>query len=782
MNLCIKLILKNMRKNKTRTIVTVSGIVLSTILILSLGFGFSTIRRYRFDKIANEIGSYHVTYHQLPKEDYQKILQNENVEKVRFFKKNSEIKETKFWIYETNGLELSKIHLKEGKYPTKEGQILLPESTQTIYGAIGSTVEIDQHTYQISGFYSEHLLTNPEKKLYTFKETPTEEGLYEYEVTFKNIENLKEQVLALGDLLDLPFSIESKWHEQEEINHDLFVMYGETEELSGIIDTLILVISLSCLSFACILVIYNAFAISVNEQRKFYGMLSSIGITPRKRFFMVLIEATIYAFIAIPIGFLLSIIFMNGFILGLNQILKDVSIIKYHFSCYPLFLLISFGFFIIVIYLAAFIPALEAKKISPIEMMKEIDIIKRKKVRKSIFGIEATLAKKTHFRNKRKYQIVTLSIIFGIVLFLLTASFSKLYYKKTQVKKEMKEPDILLQIKSSEGMEWITEQINQSLKEKEWLREVMPVMLIDSDRKIVAVGLDEKTYKEYQKKLNIKSELPILLNWYSYVEEHNYKIESGKMLKQVPTTISLFYVEISNRNQKKFMDITDFAVTIEPPDGYYLNKKIATLFFKDSDLLELIEKQKIEFTGSYEFQINTKSFVKIEQIVKNFSNQYPNEIIAYQNNALELHREKMNALVQQFIFYGVIVFVMIISITSIMNTLKASMRLRKKEFAILRSIGMSEQSFYKMQLYECLLIGSDAIIIGFLIVAFLLGITNLIMFQLPNFSKTELILPSIKDIFIVIVMVFSSIIFTMLLEVKKLKKINIIDSIKEETF
>src|SRR5699024_4598639 len=116
-------------------------------------------------------------------------------------------------------------------------------------------------------------------------------------------------------------------------------------------------------------VIYNAFAISVSERKKQFGMLASVGATQRQILKMVFMEAFVLALIGIPIGILSGI-------LGIGVTLEVVNHISgvMFTSEVPLTLVVSYEtilvsilFITVTLFLSAYIPAKRAAKITPIE-------------------------------------------------------------------------------------------------------------------------------------------------------------------------------------------------------------------------------------------------------------------------------------------------------------------------------------------------------------------------------------------------------------------------------
>ena len=126
--------------------------------------------------------------------------------------------------------------------------------------------------------------------------------------------------------------------------------------------------------------------------------------------------------------------------------------------------------------------------------------------------------------------------------------------------------------------------------------------------------------------------------------------------------------------------------------------------------------------------------------------------------------------------YGFIALISLISIANIFNTISTSISLRKREFAMLRSVGMTPKGFNKMIHYESIFYGVNALLYG-------LPISVLVMFgihwSVGNTFEYGFTLPW-KSILFVIVMIFVIVSSAMLYSLSKIKKENIIDGLKQE--
>lgn len=126
--------------------------------------------------------------------------------------------------------------------------------------------------------------------------------------------------------------------------------------------------------------------------------------------------------------------------------------------------------------------------------------------------------------------------------------------------------------------------------------------------------------------------------------------------------------------------------------------------------------------------------------------------------------------------YGFIVLISLITIANVFNTISTNVNLRRREFAMLKSVGMTDSSFNKMLNYECIFYGLKALLYGLPVS---IGVTYLIYrsvesgVDMPFYLPTSSILISILSVFLV---VFISMMYSM----SKIRKENILDGLKNE--
>ncbi len=133
-------------------------------------------------------------------------------------------------------------------------------------------------------------------------------------------------------------------------------------------------------------------------------------------------------------------------------------------------------------------------------------------------------------------------------------------------------------------------------------------------------------------------------------------------------------------------------------------------------------------------------------------------------------------LVIEVFSYGFIVLISLIAAANVFNTISTNISLRRREFAMFKSVGMTERGFNKMMNFECLLYGSKALLLGLPVSA---GITYLIYKSVSDGFETTYHLPW-TAIGISVLSVFLVVFITMLYSMSKIKKEKPIDALKNE--
>lgn len=744
------------------------------------------------------------------------------------------------YISEVSQGYFDELKLLEGRFPENSNELVISNHLASNGGVsykIGDHIKLDYGYREVSGIekYSNDSYEEGEKLVITGKTEYEIVGIVSRSV-YENYSACGYSVFTLNDNVSGDINLYVSFDKTKKIikqssslsdtlgyngeisyNSSLLAMYGESK-YSNIMSAIagMMSIMLSLVSIGCIIVIYNSFAISVMERKKEFGLLSSIGSTKRQLSSMVLMEALIVGVIGIILGIISGYIGIGVVICIINNLIGDVLDNNLRLVTVPLFLIIPIIFMVVVVLVSALIPSKRASKVSPIEAIRQNDDIKinKKKIRTSkiiskLFGIEGEIALKNIKRNKKKYRITTLSLFISIVLFISFSAYMN--YTINTADEVMRTYDYDISINVYDSTESIDNEVNEILKNDNVLKYVkynfmnIPIKrnysFTDEFIKFNRDNFDDEYYEEYLK-ANYDYISVIILDDDSY---EDYK----KVLGLTDSKIILFNnykgVTYRNGNRTNFstdvikdknvtLNICNFNGLDDVPDNIdsYCKKNVNNIFIttKGYDMVS-----EIPYMSDYKLVVNEKIFKAITDMEIN--NNYSINIISENYNEIDKLGDKLNkyynvsytnikentkmsnnlVLAVKILMYGFIALVTLIGVTSVFNTITTSMALRKKEFAVLRSIGLTKKGFNKILFFESLFFGLKSIIYS-LPVSFI--VILLIHNSLSNMVSSNVICIPWDSIVIAIISVFVIVLFTMLYSTSKIKKHNIIEQIREE--
>ena len=677
-----------------------------------------------------------------------------------------------------------------------DGEFLTNEGTHT-YKIVGIVDRSNFESYSASGYTAFTVDVN------------SDNGNVNLYVMFNKNKNIIKQSEELAKELNYNGDIN--------YNSTLLALYGEST-YGNVMSSMggMMIIMLSLVSIGCIIVIYNSFAISVMERKKEFGLLSSIGATKRQLSHTVFFEAVVVGVIGIILGILGAYIGIGCVILIINNLISDMLEYKLHLVTNPLFIIIPVIFMIIVIGVSAFIPSRRASKVSPIEAIRQNDDIKinKKKIRTSklvlkLFGIEGEIALKNIKRNKKKYRVTIVSLFISIVLFISFSSYMN--YTLNTASSVMGEVpyDYRISYFGDDNNKEALDKINEIVKSsdvKEYVSYSVGNLSIIGDytysdeyldfynsaygddgikalnnlkyQNIYILVLDDNSYNKYKKLIGLDKDSVILLNRFKGVSYGNNK----RVNYDIP-------VINSGDINVKICNFDDDEENVDTTK--YCNKNINNIFVtnKSFDLIEefsymddfkLIVNKKLydsisdSSTHYTQFNIISDNTNNIDKLTKELD-KYNN--VNYMNIKESMKQTNNLILVVKILMYGFISLVTLIGVTSVFNTISTSMALRKREFAVLRSIGLTRGGFNKMLFFESLFFGMKSLIFALPVS---IGVTILIHYSLADMVSISTIIIPWKAIIISIVSVFIIVLLTMMYSSSKIKKHNIIEQIREE--
>lgn len=605
-------------------------------------------------------------------------------------------------------------------------------------------------------------------------------------------------------------------YESVTINNYLLMLQNNSftsTKIVGLASTIIFIGGIIILvSVVCI---KNSFDISISEKTKQYGMLKSVGATKKQIRDNVLFEAFILGIIAIPLGVLLGNLASYILVLMVNAILTQEYLdgfrLVFTFDLLTILLTIIAG--AITVYLSAIGCARKASKLTPLDLIKSSNDIKINKkdvkINKLIpkyFSVGGVISYKNFKRNKRKYKVTVLSLVTTIFIYIGLNSFIGYTYKaismnygrttdyniviavNSDLDENAKEPypnvvdfnNKMNEVLKLDGV------LNYSLEKTEYLDIKDPKYdkdlpkpendsVVNGEYYQVGVNdviaLGDYQYQKYLKQLNLDyndlKDKAILVDWINVSNQfskNNSSINKTKVYDYKVNDVITLTEQFNNIN----FDIEIGSITDIKPFGVSPSHNRVTIVVSDSTYNKYISN--LEFKN---YLIKVKDPYKFEEEAIKILDQRDFYI---HNFAKEIKNTENEMLIVSIFLYGFITVVSLIGLTTIFNTISTNVQLRKQEFAVLKSVGMTKKEFNNMIRLETLFIGVKSLVIGIPLgigisyaVYYLFDLHTLMPYNLPIIA----ILTSIIAIFILLTLI-------MKYSVSKVNKENIIETIRSE--
>ncbi len=890
MKILSKITWENLKKNKTRTLVTIIGIMLSVSLFTAVMSSISSLNSYMMNVIKEETGNYHGKVFNVNSQDMEMVLKNSEVESVKKLQNigYAEIEgiqnEYKPYLFigaaDEQFLNVMPVKIKDGRLPENSNEIIIPEHVRNNGGVtfkIGESVKLSigerRHggevlTQQIPFIEND----NGEKETFNVLETRDYRvvGIYE-RPDFENRSSPGYTALTMSDGAgpdDFDIFIELKDMSQiysfiettfptkaSGYNNELLRFSGKSgnESYNAVLYSLASVLS-ALIMFGSVSLIYNSFSISISERSKQFGLLKSMGATKKQILKSVIMEGLMLSVMGIPLGILLGLVGMGTtFRLSRNlfqNLLGEGSKAMIGLKIDPSALLLAAVLGLVTVLISAYIPAKKAAKLSVIDSLRQSDDIKIKpgkiktnRIVYALFGFEGMLASKNFKRNRRKYRATVISLFMSVVLFISASSFSS-YLKKSISAVSSETPydidftyfpddgmaiddmkDLLLQAKGIEEYSF-TQTVNHPVLfqknslDKEYMKNLdssgsMEIRYPDEDFyrfNVDFIFVNDEYYNKIleDNKIVLKNDgepQGVYYNQRKQYDGENEKYLTGVFLKEGDSVLGTQLRPKQFENQyftgliedehyiySAYSDDKD-NVDIHYPLSEIENRKDFTLFSSidkvplipyigNKDQVKIIYplSQKAQVSGDYaDFEVYQFAF-KTDESVGTFEEMITlleeagvsTQRLNDQRANLKVERS-MIAIVNIFSF-GFIILISLIAGANVFNTISTNISLRRREFAMLKSVGMTKKGFNKMMIFESILYGVKGILYG---IPVAMGVTYLIYRSILQGLETGFYIPVdsiLISIFSVFVVVFATSIYAM----DKIKKDNPIDALKNE--
>ena len=653
---------------------------------------------------------------------------------------------------------------------------------------------------------------------------------FDVSICTKNPKDIYKTAISIGENIGLVQADEASdedysyddqtlmYYKGIDFNESLLRLLGASA-YDNINKTLLLIVGLvaSLVIIATIATIYNSFSIAISERKKQFGILNSIGATKSQIMKFVFLEGFLVSIVGIPIGLLSGTVAIDIVFKVIKTFFKTSMFgeldLRVVFS--PIVLILSTLVILLTIFISALIPAINAAKISPLEAIKnssnlKVGKIKSSKLVKKIFKTEGELAYKNLRRNKGKFRITLFSLVISIVIFISFNGFVDMFVEANQINYGSITNDLTLYENNLLTKEEVQKTIDE-LKKINGLKDVaidkgynlnvhvdeknINKDLRESLKQSRYVDMDNSNYNFINSRLYIpgyfsisniklsegkfdrktaKAENGVILVRYSYQESlakkgkvvlSNYKV--GDTLNCTITSYDSDGKESAKEVKLKILAITDEILT---GNNQYPETSFGVVAY--DDLIPSLGITDDKSSSIYYVATNREKSTRDE--VKKVAEENNLSVIDSIDEAQKLE-QTMN--VMKIFVYGFIVVISLVSVTNIINTISTNINLRKREFAIIKSIGVTPQGFKKMIYMESILYGILSLLYGIPI-----GICmNVLMNKILEGMITVQTLIPYKAILICVVAIFVITFIASYIPLKKMSKENIIDNIRQES-
>lgn len=618
-------------------------------------------------------------------------------------------------------------------------------------------------------------------------------------------------------------------------NEDLLPWLGGSGRSNYVRSFLVIVAFLIALIMCgSALLIYNAFVISIGERKKQFGMFASVGATAAQIRRIVLTEAGVIGVISIPIGILGAMAGVAILVKLTQGVVSQLIVDAEHglpLVISPLVIGLTTLFSVATILLSAWIPARRASRVSPIEAIRQSGEIQKSKslslktspLIRRVFGFEGELSLKSLQRDRKRYLTTLISLMISIILFVAFNAL-RLYANTTtrmavqamnydlQIDLDYRQThatqfaDLVSQLPEVQQVAYIrcaheayipprvviTDPAYQAIRELNSLQlENLPRAVEGNTYafvlKVCAVGSSEFTHYAAQLGLDTKqysdpsTPQGILLN-------HNTVRQGGKLydfdLFNLKPGDTISASKMSEWSAPQTGDATPDslmwtvgAVAQESPLGFMESGLVPEMIVSDA-VFDGLSDRMLQLGPIASGNMTVKSdnpdaaLAAIQRLYQatvggNFS---------YYSMAEFNKSSNLQMLMTNLFFYGFLTLITLIGVTNIVNTLDTNIKLRRREIAMLKSVGLTPGGLLRMLRYESLFYGLTALLYG---LPLGIALSVFIYSQFEGVGAFAFSLPW-GAILACVLGILAIVLATMMVSGAMIRNDNIVDTIKEE--
>lgn len=463
MNVFHRFTRESLIRNRSRTLVTIVGIILSVALLTAVTEGAYSGVQFLRRSVEQRVGSFFGYFDNLTEGEASQLTQSHEVTKSTTWQDIGwaaigSSNDYKPYLHvvsvDADFRSLVAVNLTSGRMPEKAGEILLPDHLLTngdVSIPVGETITLDVGRRVYDGdtldadisFAEGETLENTRPRTYTvvgtyarFDYLIEDFGCPGYTALTCTENGGSVRLFArTASAAKFPafLAAQSAVADDYRVNSELMNCYGVTgyANINSVIYGMAGVL-LFLIAFGSISLIYNSFSISVSERTRQFGILKSVGATKKQIRGSVLYEAELLCAIAIPAGLVLGCAGIGvtlyclrdsfGFLAAGDSYTDPVQM-KLVLS--PIALVVSAAVGLVTALVSAWVPARRAVRIDPIRAIRQSEdiAVRGRDVRTShlcqkFFGFEGMLAVKNFGRSRKRYRATIMGLFLSVTLFI----------------------------------------------------------------------------------------------------------------------------------------------------------------------------------------------------------------------------------------------------------------------------------------------------------------------------------------------------------------------------
>lgn len=694
----------------------------------------------------------------------------------------------------------------------------ITNSNKKSYKIVGIMSKPDFEVYNSLAICGFDINSKSNKDKFTvFIATKNPKGIYDTTMNIAKQINLAQSENPNDDRYSYNQKTNTYYKNIDFNEHLLRLLGASVNETTNTTIISIVVLVASLVIICTIATIYNSFSISISERKKQFGILNSIGATKSQIMKLVFLEALLISIIGIPIGLLSGTVAIDIVFKIIESFFKTSLFgelgLKIVFSLKML--IVSTLIILITIAISTILPAINAAKTSPLEAIKNSANLKVGKVKKSrlvklIFKTEGELAYKNLRRNKGKFRITLFSLVISIVIFISFNGFMDMFLKANNVYYGQITSDLTLYA-NKPASEEKTKKLVDEIRKTKGVNDVAydfsynVVLSVDQDdinqknKELIDKSFEKKgnsyefTFNSLRfpgeisiKKINLVDgsfdkdkavkENGVILVKNSYAESTGKKSHLTLTNYKVGDTLKATVEAYDNKTGDSIQKDVELKVMAITEDIITGNNQYKDMGYDIVAYDELIEKLDLPKDKNLYSTLNI-STDKSEQVRKEIKRLAEDSNFNVYDKVEGAKQNQQTMDVMKIFVYGFIVVISLVSVTNIVNTISTNINLRKREFAVIKSIGVTPGGFNKIIYLESFLYGILSLLYGVPIGVAL----NILMCRIVgNMISFDVMIPY-KAILISVVGIFIITFIASYIPMKKINKENIMDNIRQES-